>query len=427
MKQILTILFSLLLVSCVNQKVQERLQLHEIQQANALHDLQYAILHSPQKKITWQQAVNRIEEDNITYLQSYDQTQTALKAQKRTWWTLAPEVFTFMNISKSLTELSDLTTDDLSFSIVANITIPNPWQFYAQLYADYLGMLGTQWNHELTRRNFQVQLYSYYIQQDRLDKGTEELTLLLQRLEQSSSDGLKKLSRQYKQKKLAQVTLKERLRVQLNNMFNTPGENWRLTGNPPDISYAKSFKSLALKKGYGKLGLMLQTLQIEANILRLWNIKVSRWPQLSVGLSSPPLVTSNNSTTTGFNPEQTRLFTGASHGIKLNDPLGSERLRDAEVRAAYTRKQLLLRTESDVSRLYLIKKRYSHLLEIQSDLLDELERNKQQAKTISAPSSVLESYKQRLELTNAIKDNKLQQLQFDFQLWIWDEAYWQKY
>ena len=415
------------MVSCVNQKAQESLKLHEMEQANALHDLEYAIQHSPQKKITWHQAVNRIEKDNITYLQSYDQTQTALKAQKRTWWTLAPEVFTFMNISKSITELSDLTSDDISFSIVANITIPNPWQFYAQLYADYLGMLGTQWNHELTRRNFQVQLYSYYLQQDRIDKGDEELALLLQRLEQSSADGLKKLSRQYKQQKLAQVTQKERHRVQLNEMFSTPGKNWRLTGSPPSISYSKKFNSLALKSGYGKLGLMLQTLQIEANILRLWNVKVSRWPQLSVGLSSPPLVTSNDSTTTGFNPEQTRLFTGASHGIKLNDPLGSERLRDAEVRAVYTRKQLLLSTETDVSRLYLIKKRYSHLLDIQSDLLDDLESNKQQAKTISAPSSVLESYKQRQELETAIKDNKLQQLQFDFQLWIWDEAYWKKY
>lgn len=424
---LLSILVVLLCQCGVNKKVIESLKAHEGSQGDAILSLTRSIDSIPQKNIRWNQAIERIQADNLEYLRSQDQVEHTLKSQNRTWWTLAPEIFTFVNISKSLTEISDLSKDDISFSIIANITIPNPFQFYAQLYADKLSMLAAEWGHETTRRDFHVRLYSYYIQQQNIDRAEKRLRKLQLALEQNNSEEISSRTKQLQTQKLSLETQKEQFRVQLNQLFSTPGENWRLTDTPPNISYADKVQDLSLETGYGKLGLMLQTLQIESNILTLWNAKVSRWPQLSIGLSNPPLVSSSSSSNQGFDPEQTKLFSGASHGIKINDPLSTERLKKAEVRAQYVRKQLLLTTESDASRLFLLKKRYKFLVNEERVLQAKLKTLNQNLHSTQSPSLVSDYLVQQKEISDSLRNNRIQQTQFDLQLWVWDEAYWKKY
>ncbi|WP_018969760.1 hypothetical protein [Rubritalea marina] len=400
---------------------------HQIQQSLVISNLTKSITNAPIQKIKWNDAINRIESHNLEYLKSKDQVEHTLKSQNRTWWTLAPEIFTFVNISKSLTEISDLTTDDISFSIVGNITIPNPFQFYAQLYADKLSMIAAEWGQEVTRRDFHVRLYSLYIEQQKLNTDEKEFNRLLKQVNQSVHDNFSDRSNQLKRKQLELTTRKEQFRVRLNNLFTTPGGNWKLVGPTPNISYARKVHNLSLNTGYGKLGMMLQTLQIESNVLALWNVKVSRWPQLSIGLSNPPLVNSSSGLDESFDPQQTKLFSGATHGIKLNDPLSTERLKKAEVRAAYIRKELMLKAETDASRLYLIKKRYKYLIEEEKILrakYQNLERNLHKTSSANLVNTYL---KQQSDLKQSLKNNSLQQTQFDLQLWVWDEAYWKKY
>lgn len=413
--------------SCVNNKVDQQLLTHQGTQRSVIANFENSITQSRQKSITWRTAVRQIESSNLRYLSSVDRVEKSFSAKKRTWWTLAPEIFTFVNISKSLTEISDINSDDISFSILANITIPNPFRFYAQLYADYLGMINAQWQHELNKRKFQVELYSFFTRQHDIDKEQLKLNKVEQSLAHTNLDQFEDILQSYEAKKITLQSQSEYLRVQLNELFNTPGKNWRLKGDPPNISYADKLGSLSLEQGYGKLGLMLQTLEIESNIVTLWNVKVGRWPQLSIGLSNPPLVSSSSGARTEFDPEQTRLFTGTSHGIKINDPLNSERMRDAEKRSRYTKEQLLLATENDASRIFLIKKRYSHLIRRHSQLQQSLATKKSDIKKTSNPTLLLEAMKDTDSLVELIEANKRQQLQFDLQLWIWDENYWQTY
>ena len=169
---------ALALCSCVNNKANKSLAIHQDTQKSAISDFKNAITQTKQRPINWQTAVRQVESSNLRYLSSFERVEKALSAKKRTWWTLAPEIFTLVNVSKSITEISDLSSDDVSFSILANITIPNPFRFYAQLYADYMGMLNAQWQHELNRRKFQVELYNLYTRQLDIDQKQDKLKKL---------------------------------------------------------------------------------------------------------------------------------------------------------------------------------------------------------------------------------------------------------
>ncbi|MFC5050357.1 hypothetical protein ACFPK9_07015 [Rubritalea spongiae] len=426
LKKYCLVLTALFLSSCTNQKVIEQLNEHSLNQSNSISELTQSITASQEEHLSWKQAIAQYTHHNIEYLQSVDAVSEAAKAQRRTWWSLAPEIFTFANVSKSIIDIADLSIDDLTFSVVANLTIPNPFQFYAQLYADYLGQLSSEWNHELVRRNFRIRLYRFYLQQKQLDQNKVKLADAKKQLESNSDSNIDELLSQYQQLRVNYIANKEQLRVQLNNFFNTPGKRWKLVGTPPNISYAKRLDKLSLENGYGQLGLRLQTVAIESNILTLWNVKLSKWPQLNIGLSNPPLLNSNGTGAEYFDSEQTRLFTGTSYGIQLDDPLSKERLKNAETRAQYTRERLRLTTERDASRLHLLKMRYKYLLQQESTLKQQLKSYKSQTLTSQSPSSIASTYQKQVVIKESLRNNKLQQLQFDLELWLWDETYWSK-
>jgi len=420
------VLLSVFLCSaCVDKRVNRRLDVQANAQRATINQMR--LLSGNQTytgTLNWKQAVKMMEAQNVGFIQSKEQVLRAHRANRKTWFSLAPRLFGYVNVSKSLTELADITGDDISLSVIANLAIPNPAQFYAQLYGNRLTELRSEWQHELNRRQLHGRLYQVFQRVKELREAEQDLADR-SKLDQLSLEKMATAMYEGKLKRGLLELQKEKLRVRVNYMLGTPGKNWKLVGGVPNISYAHKIDDLSLNKGYGKLGLMLQTLQIESLTLTVWNVKVSRWPRFNFGMSVPPLYQLNGGS--DFDLSNGRLFTGVSKSIDFEDPLDRQRLKDTEARVAHTREALMLTTERDASSLYSLKRNYKQILEKRTHYQMQLERQKIRIARSGLSGETLEGLKSIEKINENLKKLDRQLTQLDLQFWPWDEKYWKKY
>ncbi len=209
-------------------------------------------------------------------------------------------------------------------------------------------------------------------------------------------------------------------RLSVNQLLNTPGSNWSLSGPLPKISYRNRYQRMNIGKDFGKLALNLRAIQIEGAILSVHRVKFQQWPSVNFGMSNPPLYSSNGDS--GFSSDDLLLFSGASKSMDLTDIRGLENIRDAEERLMFTREQVRQRTENEVARVVMISATYGHLLAEERRLERDIKRL---GRPDSAePGIVLKDLERRADLEKQLIDNRRQIQQLDLQFLIWDETFW---
>ena len=424
MKYVLTIITLIASTSCVQKKLNEHLLEHSKTQKSTQINLADSLNDSQTTPISWHQALQRIETSNIRVQRSKDQVNRVRRQKKQQWLSLAPRIFTFANISSSISELADISTNDISSSITTSLNIPNPFRFHAQSYAYALDVLRAEYQHEILLRETQAELYGLYITQDNKQQRIAELRTLKKNLESTPIESIVSYISSIKGMERTIENQALQLKVRLNRLLNTPGKNWKITGSPPKISYANKLNQISFRKNYAKLALMLQTLQIESNNLSIWNIKFTRLPQLSLGASTPPLYSSQSDST--LSSDQINLFSGLSKSFDPTDPLDKETVKNTKKRIRYNRQQLLLSTESDALRLNLLKKRYKQLLTQRVSLKTQL-LTLDSLQTSTSSTSIIKLLEERKKIVDAISETHKRQVSLDLQIWVWDENYWKKY
>lgn len=417
-------IFFLSAPSCVQSRLTARLSEHESAQKSSYGDFKASTFSTNASPMGWDQAVKRTLESNLAYQNqrfSYEQTQ---KQRKKLWLGLVPRFFTFVNINSSIDEIADISSDDLTFNLAANINIPNPITFYSQLYAIALQELQSQYQLELQRRQLISRVYAAFIQHKDLAEAEKELAIMEKNLEKQDPSNFANSLRALDERKALLQLRRENLRLTTNTLLNTPGQHWKFVGKAPDISYANRINKLNFGKGYGSLGLKLQTLQIESILISKLDAEQARLPSLSLGLSTPQLYSSSSEDNFQFNSEDYELFTGLSKSIDITDVFGKERIQNANFRARISREQLRLSMESEISRLEATKKTYNRLL-LQRKIAQE-QLSKVQNSSSGSSVAQLNLDLQRLNAANEALETLNRQLkQLDLQLWIWDDTHWQ--
>lgn len=427
MKKTLSTLCLIACSGCVKENVDRDLEAHRITHGDAIERMRRASgSRDYTGKLSWAQAVKRAEAENLGFLQSKEFIRKAHLADRKTWFTLAPRLFAYAHLSKSISEIANISSDDLSLSIIANVVIPNPVQFYAQLYTNRLEVLRAEWQHEVMRRNLHVELYRVFQQASDIKEKERELAKISS-VSYHDLEGIASKMLTLKSKQHSLGSEFEGLRVNLNRILNTPGKNWKLTGKLPDISYEGKVDQLSLKNGFGKLGLMLQTIQIELSTLMIWNVKVGRFPNFNIGVSTPPLYQFTGGDLTTYESDKMRLFTGFSKGIDFEDPLDRELLKNTEMRVEHTRKMLLLTTEREASSLYLLKRNYRRVLKSKRQTEALLRRERALIHQAEGADGIINRLKKQQGLKQKLRMQKRYLTQLDLQFLQWDEQYWKKY
>lgn len=413
-------LVPLVLSACTAARMGKNLEASVVEQKREFRDILGRFQTEPSETISWNAAYKRMVSDNLSLRQSRQQKEDSKKQKTRQWQTLIPRVSSYVNIGSSISDLSDLSTDDLNASLLANFNIPNPFEFYAALYGASLQQQNAIWSHELDTRRAYTQLYSSFVERDAIDKAEAAYGRKLKSLLGNQSGDMSALVNTVtvELESLEQRKLYHRLSV--NQLLNTPGANWKLDGKLPQISYEGRFKRLVVGERFGKLALNLQAIQIEGAILRVKQVKFRQWPSINFGLSNPPLYTTNG--TNEFSSDDLQLFSGANKSFDLADIGGRQEIRDAETRLKFTREQLRQRAEYEASSILQLVRGYELLIGKGQYLEREIKRL---GRTGSLePEIVIKDLERRSDLDLQLIENQRQIQQTDLQFLIWDETFW---
>lgn len=414
------VMSSLVLSSCVASSVERSVAAQAGNQKTEFKDILGRIRHESASSLPWEAAYKRLMDQNLALRQSAEQLKDSEKQTRRQWMTLVPKVAGYLSLGSNIASLTDFSGDDLTARLIANFNIPSPFEFYASLYAVALQNQNARWSFELDKRRAYAQLYSLFI-----DAGVLRMaeTSLAKRLKTGEDADLANLDKSLKSLETESRSLERRRlyhRNNVNQLLNTPGGNWDLTGRLPLVSYENRFKQMKIGEDFGKLALNLYAIQIEGAILRLQRVKFQQWPSVNFGFSNPPLYT--NTGESGFSSDDLRLFSGASKSIDLADVGGREGIQDAEIRLKFTREQLRQRMEFDVLRILQIASSYEFLLKERSRLQREIERTGKPGSTEAAV--VIKDLATRSQLNLQLAEIRQQIQQLDLQFLIWDERFW---
>ena len=411
---------SLLLPGCITSRMERDLAENAAVQKEEFESLLKRASTEPASGISWQAAYRRMKDGNLSLRQSQQQLVEAGKQTRRQWYSLVPRLTAFVNLGSSISSLTNLSSDDVNARLIATLNIPNPFEFYASLYGAALQKQNAEWSHELDKRRAYAQLYSAFVDARSLNEAEASFEKRKQSLAGADTTDIRKLLKNLNSEAIGLERQRYYHRLSVNQLLNTPGSDWRLSGKLPVISYRDRYKRIKIGEDFGKLALNLQAIQIEGAMLRLERVKFQQWPSINFGFSNPPIYSSNDGS--GFSSDDLQLFSGANKTVDLTDIGGRENIRDAETRLKYTREQIRQRMEAEVSRVLLLSRSYDQLLREEKQLQRELSRLEQPDS--DEPEIVLKDLELRAQLELQLIETRRRVQQLDLQFLIWDETFW---
>ncbi|MFZ9936070.1 MAG: TolC family protein [Luteolibacter sp.] len=406
---------------CVESGLEKNLAANAALQREDFRELLDDIGKTRETRISWDDAYRRMMEHNPSLRQSFNQLEQSRRLKRDQWLSLAPNLAAFVNLGDSISALTNINGDSLDARIVANLNIPNPFEFHARLYAAALQRQNAEWSHELDKRRAFVELHSAFTDQQLLAERQREAEGRLESLAPGQAADLPREIATIKKESLSIRRMRSIQQLRINQLLNTPGENWNLTGEPPPIGYSQRIGDLRIGENFGKLALNLQAIQIEGAILQRQRVKFQQWPAVTFGLSAPPLYSSEERAP-DFSGDNLYFFSGASRSFNFSDPVGRQSLRDATERLEFTRSQLRLRIESEANRLLEARNSYLELLEAERKLRQMLKRI--ESSTSTEAILLLADLEERAQVMESLTDTTRRIRQLDLQLLLWDETYW---
>ena len=411
----------ILLSGCgINSRVNRQLDGHLAEQKAQYEELLSKYDKVPAESITWDEALRRLNRDNLQLRQSALKLEQARKQRSEVWKSLIPRIGSFVNVGSSISELSNLSSDDLNVNLIASFRIPNPFRLYGQLYAAALQAHVAEWSNELDKRRAYIELYRAFVQAEGLERDRRDLQKRKESLLSLQND---EIAEALQQIRLDEQGMRRRVtfhRLQLNRLLNTPGKNWRPSKGVPSVSFGSKLNRIRIGENFGKLGLNLQAAQIEGACLRLRQVKFQQWPQFNFSLGLPTLYSNQNQD--GFSTDEVFLFSGTSKQFDLTDIAGLEDIKDTRRRLELLRERLRLTTENETARISGLIRDYRVLEADQRRLRSQLRMIDEGRSTMA--ETVLDDLEQKRKLDADLRRAQDRLLQYDLQFLIWDESYW---
>lgn len=374
------------------------------------------------RKLEWQAACKLLEQHNQRLKQArLSHSQIERERNRFVIDQLSPRLAAVANLSSALGDLAKLRDDGYGIRLYGTFSVPNPLTAYARRYSlelqYYQSALAL---HELERR-LRVTLYGQFLMHR---YALESIPVREFPLRQDASwRGLLDGEFQQSKAKLAELDRQRQLRVSLNQLLNTPGENWIPEATTlPDISYEAKLGALDPDRGYGLLAMKQAAGQVEAALANLWRVKMEKLPSFSSGVSIPTLYDSVTDQD-GLSGQELRLFGSLNESFDFTGS-GKMSTERAEERARFVQESLRARMEQEIHSLERAKRNYEALVAER----DALERSLRWIRRNPPPGSNSKVLLGRLEeergLVDRLRRNEQQRRQLDLEFWIWDETCW---
>jgi outer membrane protein TolC len=282
--------------------------------------------------LSYPDALASLTANNLELLAARNSVISAEERARQVFKDLLPAANLTASLSRSVTDLANLSRSDLAYSAFAFINVPGLIQLRLRHYATQLELLRARWSCELKQRELTIQLRELFLRYDLLQTRRRSLLASIQwDSARSPLSGLESDPRGIERESILYSLRTEADALQLA-LTQLIGDNTRLwqpdTTGIPVLDYAENTPDFADTARYGQLFRQLQALDIEAAHLRVRGVKLQYWPDLRVSLSSPPLYQNNGGTTTDWSVDQVLFTANTSMPIDIQGNIARQ-LREA--------------------------------------------------------------------------------------------------
>lgn len=371
-------------------------------------------------------ALASLRANNLELRAARDAITSAEERSRQVFKDLLPAANLTASLSRSVTDLANLSRSDLAYSAFGYVNIPGFIQLRLRYYTTRLELIRARWSLELKERELTVQLREAFLRADLLAVRRRTLLASLQwDVSASPLKGLEADPRGIERESILYGlrTEADALQLSLSQLIGDNSRLWQpdLAGIPA-LDYAENPPDFADTARYGELFRQLQALDVEAAHLRERGVKLQYWPDLRVSLSSPPLYQNNGGNTTSWDVDQVLFTASSSMPIDIQGNI-SRQLRDARrdrdlqfARMAEQLDQTLRRLAASRDALALTARR-QRIADLRLQGLRNLPLTQ-------SPESVRQNLDRLLRLDEQRTTLLLERARLEHLFWILDESRW---
>lgn len=414
----------LLLAGC--QSPRESLARRTVERATAYEAAAARSAQLTASPLTFADALASLREHNLEMRAARNAVIRAEENARQVFKDLLPGANLSANLSRSVTDLANLSRSDLAYSAFAYINVPGLIQLRLRHYGAQLELIRARWAYELKERELTIQLREAFLRADLLATRRRTLMASLQwDTTRSPINGFESDPRSLERESIlyALRTEADALQLSLAQLVGDDSHLWQPSlDDLPQLDYVTTPPNYADTERYGQLFRQLQALEIEGIHLRERGIKLQYWPDLRFSLSSPPLYQNNGGNTTSWDIDQVLLTASSSVPIDIQGNIRRqlrEARRDRDLQFTRMADQLdlmLQRLEASRDALALTARRLA-ITDIRLDGLRSLPLTQ-------SPDTVRQNLDRLLRLDEQRTVLVLERARLEHLFWILDESRW---
>lgn len=347
-----TVLALLCITACTSPRVALEQREEEIQE-----DIQHEAhrrLQVEEAKLSWDKALALLHENNLELEEARHRQLSSEEAVQRIFLDLLPAVNMTTSLSRALTDLGNVSSDDLHFSVFGFISVPGLVNLRTRYYSAVLQQIRAEWAMELKERELTIRLYELFVRQRILERRQISLRHArligardpLENTFQQTPAALERETREW-----ALTRERDALQAELSRLTGNYEALWEpLPETLPELGYVDEPIDLMDVDSYGVLARQLQAVELEGARLRELGVKLQYWPDLNVSLTSPPLYQISGGHRRDWNFDDVRL--NLTSTLRLDTQLRTAyRLRDVRRQVEILHERLKLDNAQRLQRL----------------------------------------------------------------------------
>lgn len=415
---------ALALVGCVSPS--DRLAERELTRTDAYREAAARSELLTPAPLAYAAALASLRERNLDLLAARHTIISAEENARQVFKDLLPGANLTSSLSRSVTDLADLSRSDLAYSAFGYINVPGLVQLRLRYYTSRLELIRAQWAYELKERELTVQLREAFLRANLLASRRRSLLASLQ-WESAASPlaGLEADPRGIERESILYALRAEAdaLQIALAQLIGDDSHLWQpaLSGLPA-LDYAARPPDYPDTARYGRLFRQLQALDIEAMHLRERGAQLRYWPDLRLSLTSPPLYQYTGGTTSTWNVDQVLFSANTSIPLDLQGNISRQlretrRARDLQFARMAEQLTITLQRLSAARDALILTERRLRVAELRLEGLRTLPLTQ-------APDTVRQNLDRLLRLDEQRAALVLERARLEHLFWILDESRW---
>ena len=382
------------------------------------------------KSVGWDLALKMMLENNLELQRAEDSLERAKESKAQIYWDLVPTLRFSANLSKALSEVGEVDSEDLRFSVFSTINFPGLINLYSRKYTALLTEIKAGWDLELKTRQLTIRLRELFLEYQAFETrklNVEKTQLWNAKDNKKPADLLLTTPEEILVEQQAfNIRISEnRLSQSISKILGNFDFSWELNASEiPSLDYVNNPLDLNDTKQLGVLLRQKQAADLEALRLTEFSTKIRYFPDLNLGVSSPPLYSSGNGREFGFSADD--LIFRASSGFSLDTSLRVTRqLKNVRRQIEFQNRFMREEIREQIQRAFLAQQeillvnRELNLAQLRLEALDAQPRN-------TELDQVRIFLEKRFVLIERVSNLQLRKARLEGGFWLLDENAWVK-